>query len=113
MTTTHKPRHTRKTVRRNPAQRDHATEAAIAKAKDWFGLDSLLTEPEQLAWTPPAAAVLIGRLVAIEYASDKYDGKERVYRHDLDHPRDLAISIDGSTMIVTPALRVTKRGLEG
>ena len=102
-----------KTVHRNPGQRDHATEAAIAKAKDWFGLDNLVTEPELLDWKAPEAAVLIGKLVAIEYSSDKYDGKERVYRHELDRARDLAISIDGSTLIVTPALRVTKRGIEG
>jgi hypothetical protein len=108
-----RPRGSRKTVHKNPPERDHATEAAIAKALEWFGEESLLTDPEDLPWTPPAAAVLVGRLVAIEYASDKWDGKERVYRHDLDRPCNLAISIDGSTIILDPPLRVTKRGLEG
>ena len=108
-----KPRRVRKTVHKNPPARDHVTEAAIAKARDWFGLDSLVTEPELLDWKPPEAAVLIGRLVAIEYSSDKFDGKDRVYRHELDRTRELYVSIDGSCFIVTPALRVTKRGLEG
>ena len=108
-----KPRKTRRQVTRNPEYLDRATEAAIAKAKDWFGLDSLLTEPELVAWTPPEAAVLIGRLVAVEYFSDKFDGKGRVYRHDLDRPRDLAISVDGGTLMIFPPLKITKRGIEG
>jgi transcriptional regulator with XRE-family HTH domain len=108
-----RPRKTRRKVKRNPEHTDRATEAAISKAKDWFGLDSLLTEPELVAWTPPEAAVLIGRLVAVEYFSDKFDGKGRVYRHDLDRPRDLAISVDGGTLMIFPPLKITKRGIEG
>jgi len=108
-----KPRKTRRKVKRNPEYKDHATEAAIAKAKDWFGLDSLLTEPELVDYQAPEAAVLIGRLVAVEYYSDKFDGKGRVYRHDLDRPRDLAVSVDGGTMMIFPPLKITKRGIEG
>jgi len=108
-----KPRRTRRHVKKNPEYRDHATEAAIAKARDWFGLDSLLTEPELMDYQAPEAAVLIGRIVAIEYFSDKFDGKGRVYRHDFERQHDLILSVDGATMIVSPPMRVTKRGIEG
>jgi hypothetical protein len=103
-----------KTVKRNPeARRDPVVEAVIAKAKDWFGDDSLLTPPELVDYQAPKAAVQIGRLVAIEYESDKFDGKSRIYRHECDHAHELAVSIDGKTFIVFPPLRVTRRGLEG
>lgn len=110
-----RPRKVRRSVKRNPepGRLDKVTQAAIAKAKDWFGDESLVTAPELVEWEPPAAAVLIGRIVAIEYYSDKFDGKGRVYRHDVTGQRDLAISIDGGTMMVFPPLRVTKRGIEG
>lgn len=87
--------------------------AAIQKAREWFREPELVTAPEKVAWTPPRAAVLVGKLVAIEYLSDKFDGVERVYRHELDEMRDLAISPDGTTMIILPGLKITTRGIEG
>lgn len=90
-----------------------AVTVAINKAKDWFGRDDLVTDPETLPWSPPAAAVEIGRLVAIEYLSDKFDGKSRVYRHEFTKNHAVAVSVDGGTMIIFPPMRITKRGIEG
>lgn len=90
-----------------------AVSAAIKKAKAWFRDPKLVTEPEEVSWNPPEAAVHIGRIVAIEYESDKFDGVKRIYRHEVTKKRDLLVSIDGSTMIVLPGFKITTRGIEG
>lgn len=89
------------------------TPQALQKAREWFGRDDLVTEPERIPWTPPKAAVEIGNLVAIEYASDKWTGKETVYRHEFEQIRCMAVSLDGSTIVVYPPFRITKDGIEG
>lgn len=86
---------------------------AIEKAKKWFGRDDLITEPEEIQWTPPEAMVHIGSLVALEYESDKFDGKSRIYRHDSEQNHDLYLSPDGKTIVVNPGFTVTERGIEG
>jgi hypothetical protein len=106
-----KPKH------RNPGgYGDHGPEerAALKKAKAFFGNDALVTEPKPLrGYVAPSAAVEIGELVALEYDSHKFDGKSRIYRHDVTGKRKMFISIDGSTIIIQPPLKVTKRGIEG
>ena len=94
-------------------KRSEATQEATRKAEEWFGSDDLVTKPERLAWTPPKAAVMVGQIVAIEYLSDKFDGVERVYRHEFDEMRLMAISPDGSTIVVDPPMHITRRGIEG
>jgi hypothetical protein len=85
----------------------------MKKAKAWFGNDELVTEPELIDWKPPSAVVHIGRMVAIEYESDKFDGTRRVYRHEVTQFRELLLSPDGTCLIVLPGFKVTKRGIEG
>lgn len=86
---------------------------ASKKAKAWYQDPSLVTEPEQIPYNAPKAVVDIGNIVAIEYASNKFDGVTRTYRHDVTMVRRLCISPDGSTIIVDPPFKVTKRGIEG
>ena len=85
----------------------------IAKAREWFGDANLVTEPEVIPWTAPKTAVHIGRLSAIEYVSDKFDGVETVYRHVFDEELDCVISLDGRTIVLSPGLKLTDRGIEG
>lgn len=87
--------------------------AAADKAKAWYRDPALLTEPVTMAWTPPEAVVDVGKIVAIEYESDKFDGQKRIYRHDVTQSRALLISPDGGTLIISPPFRVTTRGIEG
>lgn len=86
---------------------------AMKKAKAWFQDDALVTKPQVIDWTPPEAAVHIGQFVAIEYLSDKFDGTKRIYRHEVTKVRQMLLSPDGSTIIVDPPFKVTKRGIEG
>ena len=97
----------------NPSSFDVEVQAAMLKAAEWFRDPALLTDPETINWTPPKAAMQIGQLVAIEYLSDKFDGVERIYRHEFDHLRDMAVSPDGRTIIIIPGLKITTRGIEG
>lgn len=97
-------------TQRNPTG---AEQEATAKALEWFGHPDLLTQPERVSWTPPKFAVEIGNLVAIEYASDKWTGVEKVYRHEFEQIRTMAISPDGSTIVVFPPFQITERGIEG
>ena len=86
---------------------------AEKKARAWYGKDELVTEAQEIDWTPPKSAVHIGQFVAIEYLSDKFDGTKRIYRHDVTHVRQMLLSPDGSTIIVDPPFKITKRGIEG
>lgn len=90
-----------------------AERKAIDKARAWFRDSSLITNPEEMPYTPPESVVLVGEIVAIEYASDKFDGTMRVYRHDVTGHRNLMISPDGGTLIVHPPFKITTRGIEG
>jgi hypothetical protein len=99
-------------VERNPSHNPKTR--AVKKARQWFGDDELVTEPKVLkGYKAPDCAVEIGTFVAIEYDSHKYDGKSRVYRHEFTKERRIFVSPDGSTIIVDPPFRVTKRGIEG
>jgi hypothetical protein len=89
------------------------TDAAIKKARAWFRDDALVTEPEVVHRDLPKAFVHIGQWEAIEYASDKFDGKKASYRHEVTGVRQFYISPDGSTLIVDPPFKVTTLGIEG
>lgn len=90
------------------------TRKMLAKALAWFGNENLLTEPKLLkSYNAPEAVVEIGNFIALEYESNKFDGKPRIYRHDITRHRKLYISPDGSTIVIWPPLKVTKRGIEG
>ena len=98
------------------ASADQRIEAkkALEKARAFYGNDNLTTEPKALkSYVPPVAFVDVGIGVAIEYDSDKFDGKYRIYRHEFTKKRRLLISTDGSTIIIDPPLKLTKRGIEG
>lgn len=90
-----------------------AVRTALKKAAAWYRDETLVTDPESRPWTPPKAAIHIGQLVAIEYLSDKFDGTERVYRHDFTQLRELHVSANGDTFIVLPGCKITTRGIEG
>jgi hypothetical protein len=101
---------------KNPEYGDHAKaeRAALKKADSFFGPDGPKTPARALrGYTAPQAAVEIGELIALEYESAKFDGERRVYRHDITHKRKIFISLDGSTLIIWPPLKLTKRGIEG
>lgn len=86
---------------------------AVKKAKAWNQNDDLVTEPILIDWNPPESAIDVGQIVAIEYLSDKFDGVKRIYRHEVTKKRKLFLSLDGSTLIVDPPFKITKRGIEG
>lgn len=91
-----------------------AVRKAMAKALAWYGRDDLVTEPQILkSYNAPEAVVEIGTCIALEYESHKFDGKDRIYRHECTVKRRMFISPDGSTIIVWPPFKVTKRGIEG
>jgi stress-induced morphogen len=96
-----------------PAKKLNVKAQAEKKARAWFGSDALMTKAQVINWTPPASAIHIGQFVAIEYLSDKFDGTKRIYRHQVTKVRQMLLSPDGSTIIVDPPFKVTKRGIEG
>jgi hypothetical protein len=87
---------------------------AAKKAAAWYGNTALETEPRVLrGYNAPEAAVEIGDFVAIEYDSNKFDGTSRIYRHEGTRKRKMYLSVDGSTIIIWPPFKITKRGIEG
>ena len=76
-------------------------------------MERLETGAQTIKLPSTVEAVEIGEIVAIEYRSDKYDGKPRVWRHEVTQKRALHMSTDGKVMVVLPGFKVTKRGIEG
>lgn len=114
----------RTTKNPSPGEREHGIHAtasqriaaakALKKARDFYDSDDLVTVPKQLkGYQTPAAFVEIGDFVALEYDSDKFDGKPRIYRHEATKKRRFLMSVDGSTIIAWPPFKLTKRGIEG
>ena len=86
---------------------------AEKKAAAWFQDHRLVTKARILKRKLPDAFVEVGTIAAIEYESNKFDGEERLYRHDVTKKRKLYLSTDGSTLVVHPPFKITKRGIEG
>jgi len=116
----------RKKITKNPSpgERKHGPHAtadqrkaaalALKKARDFYGTDELTTEPRPLkGYRMPDAFVDLGDVIALEYDSEKFDGEQRIYRHEATQKRRLLMSVDGSTLIVWPPFKLTKRGIEG
>lgn len=114
----------KRTKNPSPGEREHGPHAsadqriaaakALKKARDFYGNDELVTVPRRLKnYKVPEAFLDAGKFIAIEYDCEKFDGESRIYRHEITKPRRLLISVDGSTLIVDPPLRITKRGIEG
>jgi hypothetical protein len=91
-----------------------AAKEALEAAAAFYGRDDLVTKPRKLrGFKMPNAFVDIGDFVAIEYDSDKFDGKARIYRHEGEVKRRMLLSKDGSTAIFVPPFGLTKKGIEG
>lgn len=114
----------KRTKNPSPGERKHGPHAsaeqriaekqALEKARAFYGNDELVTVPKKLkTYKMPEAFLDAGEFIAIEYDCIKFDGESRIYRHEITKKRRLLISVDGSTMIVDPPLRITKRGIEG
>lgn len=87
--------------------------AAEKKAKAWYQKETLNTGARTINLPHTVEAVEIGKIVSITYESDKYDGRKRLWKHDVTGDRTLHISTDGKVMVVLPGFKVTKRGIEG
>lgn len=91
-----------------------AAKEALESAAAFYGREDLVTKPRKLRrFKMPNAFVDIGDAVAIEYDSDKFDGVQRIYRHESESKRKALMSTDGSVMIFQPPFKLTERGIEG
>ncbi len=86
---------------------------AEKKAKAWYQMERLETGAKTINLPDTVEAVEIGQIVSITYESDKYDGRKRLWKHDVTGDRTLHISTDGKVLVVLPGFKVTKRGIEG
>jgi len=106
------PKKLREATATNPTRNPHKT--AEKKAREFYGKPELSTKPRTLkGYEAPEAFIHIGKIAALEYDCDKYDGKPRIWRHEATKERNLYLSVDGSTLVVDPPFKVTKRGIEG
>lgn len=93
-----------------------AAKEALEAASAFYGREDLVTKPRKLRrFKMPTAFVDIGDFVAIEYDSDKFDGKPRIYRHEGEKKRRILMSKGGeyTVMIFSPAFGLTEKGIEG
>ena len=97
----------KKRVKKNPGTK------AQKKALAWYQKESLVNGSQVIKLPDTVEAVEIGRIVSITYESDKYDGKKRLWKHDVTGQKTLHISTDGKVMVILPGFKITKRGIEG
>lgn len=97
--------------RRNPSPEA----VAEKRAANWNQNDRLDTKARRIRVEMPEAFVEAGEIVAIEYRSRKYDGRSKVWRHEVTGKRELHIgqSKDATVMVIRPPFKITKRGIEG
>lgn len=95
------------------AEQRKAAAASRKKAIAWFRRADLVDDTQALTWEPPVSFVDIGHIEAIEYTSNKFDDKNRLYRHEVTQKRRLLLSTDGTCLLIFPPFRVTTRGIEG
>jgi hypothetical protein len=86
---------------------------AEKKAAAWYQMKRLESGAKTINLPDTVEAVEIGKIVSITYESDKYDGRKRLWKHDVTGDRTLHISTDGKVLVVLPGFKVTKRGIEG
>lgn len=86
---------------------------AEKKAAAWYQMKNLETGARTINLPETVEAVEIGKIISITYESDKYDGRKRLWKHDVTGDRTLHISTDGKVLVVLPGFKVTKRGIEG
>lgn len=86
---------------------------ALKKAAAWYQKESLLDGVQTIKLPHTVEAVKIGRIVSITYESDKYDGRKRLWKHDVTGHKELHISADGKVLVVLPGFQVTKQGIKG
>ena len=112
----------RKRPKKNPSAAEDAigshvsaaARLAVKKAAAFFGRDDLVKQVREIHIDDDViAAVEIGGFIALEYDSKKFDGRNRVYRHETDVKRKIYISTSGDMIFVIPPFKVTKRGIEG
>lgn len=103
---------------RNPSSFEKEERKAARRSREaaerWYGDPQLVNATKILrGYEFPDAFLDAGHISALEYESDKFDGSTRLYRHDVTKKRRLIISADGSTILVFPPFKITKRGIEG
>lgn len=84
----------------------------VEKYKDFHWKNDYKTTTEIL--DIPDKMIYIGKATEINYKSDKFDGKARLYRHKLKSFGEILISPNGKTIIITNLkLQIKPEGLTG
>ncbi len=86
---------------------------ALKKAAAWYQDERLVDGVKTIRLPQTVEAVEVGKLISITYESDKYDGKKRLWKHDVTGDKTLHISADGKVLVVLPGFQVTKQGIKG
>lgn len=86
---------------------------ALKKAAAWYQDENLVDGVKTIRLPHTVEAVEVGKLISITYESDKYDGKKRLWKHDVTGDKTLHISADGKVLVVLPGFQVTKQGIKG
>lgn len=86
---------------------------ALKKATAWYQDERLVDGVKTIRLPHTVEAVEIGKLISITYESDKYDGRKRLWKHDVTGDKTLHISADGKVLVVLPGFQVTKQGIKG
>lgn len=110
----------RGTLKKNPCLKTAnpaiETRRAVELSKLFHGFDPRKIKAVNIKW--PGSLTALGACVRIDYACDKWDGKDRIYFHDFVRPAVVYAApspqADGSNiLIVHGKFKITKAGIEG
>ena len=93
-----------------------ALKKALALSRQFFGFDPRKVRSLDVKY--PKAVALLGACMRVDYLSDKFDGKQRIYFHEFDSPPLLLASAepnsDGtSLLLLVGKFKVKPEGITG
>lgn len=98
------------------ANPDPALDQAVRLSKAFHGFDPRSIKKVNVEW--PKALVLLGPCVRLDYYSDKFDGKGRIYFHEFEKPAAVyaaeSVQPDGTSLLIVKGnFRIRPEGITG
>jgi len=98
------------------ANPDAALDQALKLSKEFHGFDPRKIHKVKIEW--PKALVMLGPCVRLDYHSDKFDGKPRIYFHEFEKPAAVYAAEspqpDGTNLLIIHGhFRIKPEGITG
>lgn len=92
------------------------TRRAVELSKKFHGFDPRKIKEVSIEW--PKSLTALGACVRVDYACDKWDGKDRIYFHDFEKPATVFAAPKSqkngdNLLVIVGKFKITANGIEG